>query len=186
MILLKTEAKKDPGWILMEDIDHTFRELITTTFGGERIMSCFSCGTCVGTCPVAAVFPDYSPRQIIIESLLGQKNVLLSSSDSPIWFCASCFACEEKCPQGVQITDVILAIRNIAVNVAGYVPSEILEQCEVLCDHGTVSPLTKSLLKKRLKLGLPDMNPLGAEDLRKIFKKTGFREKILQVREKTE
>ncbi|MHA2295485.1 MAG: 4Fe-4S dicluster domain-containing protein [Candidatus Hodarchaeales archaeon] len=178
--------KEDVTKIPMEDIDHTFRELITTTFGGERIMSCFQCGTCVGSCPVASVHPDYSPRQIIIECLLGQKDMLLMSSKSTIWLCASCFTCEENCPQGVQITDVIIALRNIAMNAAGYVPEGILEQGLALIDNATISPLTKTLLKRRNKMGLPEMKPLGVEDIQKIAKKTRFKEKLSIVGEKPE
>jgi heterodisulfide reductase subunit D len=30
---------------------------------------CLDCGVCTGSCPVARVFPDFSPRQIIERSL---------------------------------------------------------------------------------------------------------------------
>ena len=46
-----------------------------------------------------------------------RKEVL--SSDF-IWLCSACFSCHERCPQDVKITDLIGAMRNIAVK-EGYV-----------------------------------------------------------------
>jgi len=185
---MKSEKIDNPVTIPMEDLDPSFRELITQTFGGERIMSCFQCGTCVGSCPVASVNSDYSPRQIVMDGLLGQKSRLLSSPESPIWQCASCFACEENCPQGVQITDIIIALRNIAVNVTGYVPKELIDQGFSLIENGTISPLTRSLSKRRMRLGLSE-KPVSfpgmgnsVEELQKIIKKTKFNEKLTEVR----
>jgi len=40
-------------------------ELVETT----NTYYCLDCGVCTGSCPIARVFPDFSPRQIIERSL---------------------------------------------------------------------------------------------------------------------
>ena len=40
-------------------------ELVNTT----KTYFCLDCGVCTGSCPVARVFPEFSPRQIIERSL---------------------------------------------------------------------------------------------------------------------
>jgi len=34
-----------------------------------------------------------------------------------VWVCATCYTCQERCPQGVRIADVMRALKNIAVRL---------------------------------------------------------------------
>jgi heterodisulfide reductase subunit C len=54
---------------------------------------------------------DILPNQIIRYAQLGFKDELLQSKS--IWICASCFTCNARCPKGVNVAEVIEAIRQI-------------------------------------------------------------------------
>jgi heterodisulfide reductase subunit C len=44
---------------------------------------------------------------------LGLVDQALQSKD--IWMCVSCFSCTARCPQGIQIADVMSVLRNISL-----------------------------------------------------------------------
>jgi heterodisulfide reductase subunit C len=44
---------------------------------------------------------------------LGLMDQVLQSKD--IWMCVSCFSCTARCPQGIQIADVMSVLRNISL-----------------------------------------------------------------------
>ena len=80
--------------------------------GGEGIAACYQCGTCSGGCPTVAAM-DYTPRQIIRMVNLGMRDRVLSSKT--IWLCASCYQCQVRCPREVKITEVMAALKSIAM-----------------------------------------------------------------------
>lgn len=133
-------------------LDPTFKYEIAKEPGGEHIRRCFACGTCTASCPVRAVTDRYSPRKIIRLALLGFREEVLSSDF--IWLCSSCYACHERCPQDVRITELISAIRNIAVR-EGYVPPAFRAQVDLLRDHGRLIAVGEFDNEKRTELGLP-------------------------------
>lgn len=79
--------------------------------GGEDILKCFSCGSCTVACAERPNDPEYDPRKIIRMALLGLEEQVLSSDF--IWYCSMHYTCSERCPQGVKISEVMNAIRNI-------------------------------------------------------------------------
>jgi len=56
---------------------------------------------------------DYGPRRIMHMIHLGQEEEVLSSPD--IWYCVSCFSCASRCPQDIEVTDVMATLRSMAV-----------------------------------------------------------------------
>jgi heterodisulfide reductase subunit C len=54
---------------------------------------------------------DILPNQIIRLAQLGMKEELLASR--AIWLCASCMTCNTRCPKGINIAEVIEAVRLI-------------------------------------------------------------------------
>lgn len=83
------------------------------TFAG-----CLKCMTCTVECPVVANYRnptaalDLMPHQIMHALGLGLKEMVLGSR--MIWDCLGCYLCQEKCPMGVNITDVFYELKNIA------------------------------------------------------------------------
>ncbi len=99
--------------IVVEDLDSGFRDEVARVPGGENIMKCFACGTCAAGCPVTQVDEEYNCRKIIRQILLGLRKEVLTSP--LIWLCAMCYRCTARCPQAVNFTDVMRALRFLAV-----------------------------------------------------------------------
>jgi Fe-S oxidoreductase len=81
--------------------------------GGEALQACYQCGTCTAVCPWNLV-TDFLVREIIHT---GQIGLLTEVADEKNWLCATCGACEERCPRGVKIIDIWRAIRRVGVQV---------------------------------------------------------------------
>jgi len=125
----KERLESEMEAIETKNLDPRFKHDVAAHPGGENIKLCFSCGTCTAGCPVSAVDPEFDPRKIIREILLGMREKVLSSA--VIWRCAQCYSCSAKCPQNVKFRDVIRALREMAV-AEGYVRSELLREIEQL------------------------------------------------------
>ncbi len=77
---------------------------------GQNLLACYQCGKCSAGCPAVSEM-DILPNQIIRYAQLSLKDELLKSKS--IWICASCFTCNSRCPKGINIAEVIEAIRLI-------------------------------------------------------------------------
>ncbi len=77
---------------------------------GQDLLSCYQCGKCSAGCPVVSEM-DILPHMIIRYAQMGLEEELLRSK--AIWVCASCFTCNTRCPKGINIAEVIEAIRQI-------------------------------------------------------------------------
>ncbi len=84
----------------------------------EAVSVCYQCGTCSGSCPVvAAGGMDYTPRAIMRLIQAGMEDEALSSQT--IWTCASCYSCAVRCPRDIDITGIMVGLRNLAL-LQGY------------------------------------------------------------------
>lgn len=108
-------------------LDPTFCEEVIAQPGGEHVRRCFACGTCVAGCPVSEVVPEYSPRKIVRQILFGMREEVLSSP--LIWYCLVCYRCYARCPQNVNFTDVMRALRYLSLK-GNYAPPDILAKME--------------------------------------------------------
>jgi len=77
---------------------------------GQNLLACYQCGKCSAGCPAVSEM-DILPNQIIRYAQLGFKDELLQSKS--IWSCASCMTCNARCPKGINIAEVIEAIRQV-------------------------------------------------------------------------
>jgi heterodisulfide reductase subunit C len=77
---------------------------------GQNLLVCYQCGKCSAGCPAVHEM-DILPNQIIRFAQLGLKEELLGSK--AIWVCASCMTCNVRCPKGINIAEVIEALRQI-------------------------------------------------------------------------
>ena len=77
---------------------------------GQNLLACYQCGKCSAGCPVVSRM-DILPNQIVRLAQLGLEEDLLASK--AIWVCASCMTCNVRCPKGINIAEVIEALRQI-------------------------------------------------------------------------
>lgn len=148
-----------------------FSDVVKSSLGGETITFCYQCGTCASSCPVAKITPHFNPREVIKLSLLGKKDEVVSGE--AVWLCCSCYNCQERCPQKVEIADVIYALRNIAFK-EGYIPNIYSEFASAILNDGRIVKVSKFVERKRPILGLPNLQPTGVDAIRKILSATGF------------
>jgi heterodisulfide reductase subunit C len=113
--------------LVVEDLDPGFRDEVAAVPGGENIKKCFACGTCSAGCPVTNIDEEYNCRKIIRQVLFGMREEVLKSP--VIWLCILCYRCYSRCPQGVNFTDVMRALRHLAVK-GGYAPADLLSSSE--------------------------------------------------------
>ncbi len=85
----------------------------------DTFASCFKCQNCTVVCPVVwtnnedpQASLDLVPHQIMLALSLGLKDMVLGSR--MIWDCVTCYLCQEQCPQGVKVTDVLYELKNLA------------------------------------------------------------------------
>jgi heterodisulfide reductase subunit C len=104
---------------------------------------------------------------------LGEKEEIISGDS--IWLCCSCFNCQERCPQNVEIADVFYALRNIALE-AGHSPNIYSDFASGLISEGRIVQISKFVEKKREEYGLPPIKPLDLDAVNKILSVTGFTE----------
>jgi quinone-modifying oxidoreductase subunit QmoC len=93
-------------------LDRGFAYEVASIPGGEGIFECLQCGSCSGICPIAP-FMDYTPRRLINMVREGFKDEALHSRT--VWLCASCYSCTVNCPAGIHITDVMYALKRLAI-----------------------------------------------------------------------
>lgn len=167
--------QKDASTIPVSRLNPNFKYEVAGLAGGERIKSCFQCGTCTASCPVRATDESYNPRKIIRMVLLGMRDEVLGSE--PIWLCTYCYTCQERCPQDVGITDLMFALKNLAAR-EGHMHPSYTPQIDVLANFGRMYEVSDFDNKKRAKMGLPALENkkefieavLVANDLKKEAK----------------
>ncbi len=93
-------------------LDHDFLDEIYSLPGGHEIKKCIQCGTCSGSCPTSFVM-DHAPRKIFSLIRAGFRDEVLDSNT--IWFCSSCYSCAVRCPKEIKITDVMYALKRLAI-----------------------------------------------------------------------
>jgi heterodisulfide reductase subunit C len=80
--------------------------------GGDKVLECIQCGVCAGSCPTRFAM-DYSPTQILKMINLGMREQVLSSYT--IWECSSCHTCAARCPRGIEITTLMMSLKNLSM-----------------------------------------------------------------------
>jgi heterodisulfide reductase subunit C len=145
--------------VIDKKLDPNFKFEIAARPGGENIKKCFACGTCTAGCPVFHVEHAYNPRRIIRMILLGMREEVLKSP--VIWLCSQCYTCSANCPQDVDFSDIMFALRDLAVR-EGYAPASLRERVEAA---GTAAnELRRDLIKLIMK-----QDGLSVDTIRKNF-----------------
>ena len=118
---MKIEDIKVPGRLSRkeEDLRSSFLRQLETIPNSEKIKSCIQCGTCTGSCPVSYAM-DIPPRELIALFRAGDLETLLNSK--AIWVCASCYSCQTRCPSMIKVTDIIYALKRLAMEKGIYPP----------------------------------------------------------------
>ena len=153
------------GVVDLDQCDPDFLKELAQQPEGEKISACFVCRTCIAGCPMSAVNDAFNPARIIRMALYGMKEEILNNPF--IWLCSSCYTCQERCPQGVRITDFMSLLKNMAVK-EGHAPPGIKAQLDLTKGQGRIYPLDDFDNKKRKKAGLPQL-PTSCGVIKELF-----------------
>lgn len=100
-------------------VDKRFAGALTGSAQAKTFSVCFGCRTCTNVCPVVAIYDEpretlgLLPHEIMHCLALKQKDLALFSM--MLWDCVTCYLCQEQCPQGVRVTDVLFELKSQAL-----------------------------------------------------------------------
>jgi len=103
-----------------EHLHRAFMREAGLTPAGRALVRCLQCGVCTGSCPVAPLM-EITPRRAIALVRAGELEELLRSNT--VWVCASCYACTVRCPAGIAITDILYALKRLAMEHRQFAPA---------------------------------------------------------------
>lgn len=156
--------------------------------GFEKILSCINCGTCTGSCP-SGRRTAFRTRISIRRALMGDKAVL---KDIDIWLCSTCYYCYERCPRDIPVTDMIIKLRNIAVEEGFILDSHLTLADEIFFETGHGVPASGEENKKwrdlREAYGLPRLpptvhtHPKAIKECQTLMKNVGFKDLMNHAR----
>ena len=141
----------------------------------DRILSlarvCYQCSTCAGGCPVFRNSPEMNPRLIIGKLISEQVEEVLASSY--VWNCCFCLTCTQRCPQGVDLAHLLVDLKNLSVR-SGNTPVGVLDEMKTLYLTGLTQESSKTILNRRKKMNLPEMQYPDLSEIQKIMDVSGF------------
>ena len=137
--------------------DLALRLKILTKIGEQKPQNCFQCIRCTSGCPSMKML-ELKPHEIVSLASLGFIEELVTSGI--VWTCATCLKCKERCPQAVAPVDLILALRNLAVEKEAKVPESFMHSLSAILETGFVQTTQETVTRKmekvnREKLRLP-------------------------------
>jgi len=98
------------------DLKDFTRDLTAASNLDLDINCCYGCARCSSVCKVA-IFGGLkelpTPRSLLYRAIIGDPSELLASEF--IWLCSGCQRCDEACPQGVKISELVRAFRRLAI-----------------------------------------------------------------------
>jgi heterodisulfide reductase subunit C len=118
---------------------------------------------------------SYGPRETLLRCLnLGQEAVV---TDERIWACTTCHVCEDRCPQEINIPELLTALFNLAAQ-RGNLPDKIKFGVDLVAKTGRTLVVSDKVHRDRQKLGLPPLQSLNVDEIEGLLKKTGLNELI--------
>ncbi|HIE06010.1 MAG TPA: 4Fe-4S dicluster domain-containing protein, partial [bacterium (Candidatus Stahlbacteria)] len=129
---------------------------------GQQIQKCYGCGRCMTACPwnhlERVEYPIFRyPQSIRIgEIISSEEKQELEKEVIDIFRCVGCESCLRECPRGVNIADVLRAVRRVLVEYSSY-PDEFKALVSLIKSSG--NPLGEPEAKRtnwRDGLDIPD------------------------------
>ena len=109
-------------FIPLTSANQTFKENAGLSDRASTYAYCFTCENCSTVCPVVGNYDnpvdelDLLPHQIMQSMGFGIKDLAMGSR--MLWYCLTCYQCQEHCPQGVKVTDILYELKNLSAKEA--------------------------------------------------------------------
>jgi len=150
----------------MDKLAEDIKRLVEIYDLEKKAAFCYQCGTCSGSCPVFMVQPEYNPRKMIESLANGTWQSFINSEVA--WMCSMCHLCLERCPQRIEVSEILAEVRNILAR-RGIMPDIIAEKLERVLKTGISAPYSALIDKRRARYGLPSAPKFDAEAAKVIF-----------------
>lgn len=140
-------------------------------FDEQLLYECYECARCTGSCPAALAVEGFNPRNYLLTCLrMGLEAVV---SDEKLWCCTTCHVCEDRCPQMLDVTDLLMSLMNEAAR-RGFIPDKVRAGSQMVLHTGRVVLVSKRATEMREKLGLGPLPEIPVEEVEGILEKTGL------------
>jgi heterodisulfide reductase subunit C/nitrate reductase gamma subunit len=99
--------------------ESALRKKMETSFQAQTFSRCYRCMTCSNACPVVRNYP--TPQAVLgllphqIMHAVGLRLWDLVFSAKMLWDCLGCYQCQQQCPQGVCVADVLYELKSVAI-----------------------------------------------------------------------
>ena len=107
----------------------------------DQIQKCSRCGFCRAVCPVfgATQRPALNARgkMLLLKEILEGKLELSGDMVDSLFQCTTCAACAQQCPSGVEVPEIIKAVRKDMVNLGTCHPA-FTGMNQVLMEHDNI------------------------------------------------
>jgi Fe-S oxidoreductase len=119
--------------------------------GGDDVIKCYQCGKCMAACPWNFIkkldYPTYRfCQRIKLGAIIDSENKEDIAVDTiDVFRCVGCNSCRYECPRGVNLSDVLRAVRRLLVDFGSY-PSELKSVVTRLFNSG--NPLGEPVEKR--------------------------------------
>jgi Fe-S oxidoreductase len=98
--------------------------------GGEEVIKCYQCGRCMAACPwnlldsVSYTTYRFCQRIKLGALIDSEKKEDIAADTVEVFRCVGCDSCQNECPRGVSLSNVLRAVRRILVDYESY-PAEL-------------------------------------------------------------
>jgi len=133
------------------------KEIMEKLLDPEKLRHCFECGICTASCPIVRLISKHYNPRMLLQTIIHDLDRAITEVEP--WLCAWCDRCYKRCPQGLNLPEIFLLARNIAVE-RGYLSkfSEGLQLigrempfagvCGLVCFGKVEDPKAAELLKQ--------------------------------------
>ena len=140
--------------------------------GAGDLTRCLQCAICTGSCPAARVIEGYNPRRMLLRHL-SEGGELDAAERDMIWYCTTCHACEERCPHGISVSELLLKLMNSAAQ-QGHVPDAIRQTVLSIATTGRAIASTPRAERMRAELGLAPLRNCNTAEIRGLLHECGL------------
>jgi len=127
---------------------------------------CYECTTCSSVCPAFQTDSEKNPR-VLFTSLVHKPENNAAIIESA-WWCCACYSCEVYCPQGVPLTSLFYALKQLSFKANLALPSTVRKAFELqMTGYGFA--YSAQTLVKRKALGLPDLLKPDNDEIRGLI-----------------
>lgn len=111
----------------------------------DKPLDCLQCMRCTSGCTSLKLL-ELKPHEIVDLVKFGLVEELLASDT--VWTCVTCLKCKERCPQKASPYDLVMALRNLAVERETKIPEHYMKAVGQILETGLVQGIQKITTRK--------------------------------------